>query len=136
MLLPYDEFKRVGLRVQVGAFSRQVGSGTYLWDDEILLDTGKKILASKCEVRVVAPSKVPPFEVTLRSDSRVFEDKGYSLINTREWLQRGTEVRIEQIAVKPWNHGGYVAGRFGSKYWLIMSELELPHETPHLQAVK
>lgn len=133
-----DMFRLVGKRVQVQAKDgHEIGLGTYLWNDEILLDTGKKILGSECVWSVVSPSEIAPFDVVLVDDVRVFEGE-HNLRNSGYCLHKGDRIRIEKIQVCGWNHGGYVAGQFfwGSlSGWLLMSEVELPREIPHLRLV-
>jgi hypothetical protein len=116
---------------------RQLGLATYLWMDEFLLDSGKKILGENCRAMVAPDSAVPPFEITLQEDTRVFEGMG-RLINTGYWLHAGERVTIRKIEKIGWNHGDYAAGRFfyrGEPYWFVMSEVKLPMETPYLQLV-
>lgn len=131
-------FELVGKRLQVEAKNGQdVGLGTYLWNDEILLDSGKKILGSECVWRVIPPSEVPPFDIVLGEDVRVFEGE-HNLRDSRYCLHKGDRIRIEKIQVCGWNHGGYVAGKFflnTEPGWLLISEVELPRETPHLRLV-
>jgi hypothetical protein len=114
---------------------RQIGLGTYLWADEILLDTGKKIREQHCISMIAPPSPVPKFEVTLQSNTRVFEGV-CDLKNTGYWLHPGERLLITKIRCAPWNHGSYVAGEFfyrGEPYSVLLSELVLPFEIPDLQ---
>ena len=133
-----EEVALVGKRVLLWTSKkeRQLGLATYLWNGEFLLDTGKKIREEHCWSMLAPPSKVPPFEITLRTDTRVFE--GVScLLNTGYYLHKDAKIRICSIEVKPWNHGGYVAGKFfyrGEPYWFVMSEVDLPVES-HLRLV-
>src|ERR1700733_4228563 len=107
-----DMFELVGKRLQIKSKDgRDVGLGTYLWDGEILLDGGKKILGNECVWSTAPPSEVPPFEVLLTHDVRVFEGEN-RLRNTGYTLPKGDKILIEKVQVCGWNHGGYVAGKF------------------------
>lgn len=130
-------FEMVGKRLIVTTKDKTVdlGRGTYLWSDEILLDGGKKILGVNCRFEVTSPSEVPPFPIHLSEETRVFEGER-NLRNTGRVLSKGEHIIIEEIRVCSWNHGGYVAGKVvygGKPYWLLMSEVELPWETPQLR---
>ncbi len=131
-------FEMVGKRLRIRAkHGTDLGLGTFLWDNEILLDKGKKILTDQCVYDVAPRSKVPPFKIELTTDTRVFEGEG-GLRNTGYYLPPKEGIEIIEIAVCGWNHGDYVAGKFiykGEPYWLIMSEVELPMEIPYLQPV-
>ncbi len=133
-----DMFELVGKRVRVKSKDgKDIGLGTYLWRDEILLDLGKKIQGKECSWEAAPPSEVPPFDVVLLGDIRVFEGDA-NLRKTEYYLAKGDKVRIEKIALCGWNHGNYVAGRFffqGDLYLFLMSEMELPKMVPHLQVV-
>lgn len=129
--------RRVGARVRLRAHNRDLGLGTHLWDGEILLDTGKKVRDNQCVVELAEPSAAPIIAVQVQKDVRVFED-AHPIAATGNWLKRGEKIEILELAVKPWNHGDYVTGRFlfnGTYYRLIMSELELPREHPYLSVV-
>ena len=133
-----DILELVGKRLEVKSKDgREIGLGTYLWNDEILLDSGKKIHASECVWSKVASSEVPPFEVILVAGCRVFVGE-HNLINSGNYLHKSNKIRIEEVHVCGWNHGSYVAGKFfidSKPYWLLLSEVELPREIPHLRLV-
>lgn len=128
--------KRLEVKTKEG---RNLGLATYLYNGEILLDGGKKIHESVCTWKEVPPSEVPPFDIVLKKDTRVFEREGRgSLLNSGYWIKAGKQISIDEIEVCPWNHGGYVAGKFlyqGDVYWVLMSEVDLSREIPHLQPV-
>jgi hypothetical protein len=130
----------IGKRLRVkGSGDTDLGLGTYLWDDDILLDSGKKVRGAQCKCELAPKSPVPPFEITLRGDTRVFRKSG-GLQNTGTYLSPGIKITIVEVTTCGWNHGNYVAGKFfydGSEpFWFVMSEVELPFETPHLQLVR
>lgn len=117
-----------------------IGWGTYIWNEEILLDTGKKTRIGKCAVEeLVGAPEAPPFQVLLKKDTRIFFDKGV-LVNQGDWLAKGDKVWIEKVQKMPWNHGGYLAGQItlsnDEKRWVLISELDLPEENePDLRVV-
>lgn len=127
-----DVFELIGQRLKVRTKSgRSLGLGTYVWHGDILLDSGKKAREEQCTWEAAKPSPVPPFEVKLAGDMRVFEGVRILMLS-RYWLHKGDTVRIVAIEARPWNHGRYVAGKFfyeGEPHWLLMSELKLPFET-------
>ncbi len=130
-----DMFELVGKRLTVTGKNGapDLGLGTYLWNGEILLDTGKKIKDSDCLWKVTTESKVPPFSIKLLEPARVFNGERHRLLNTGLVANARDEISIQKIEVCGWNHGRYVAGRFthnGTPYWLLMSEVELPFEKP------
>lgn len=134
-----EMFELVGKRLQVTSKDGSVnlGLGTYLWDDEILLDSGQKILGNHCSWSVTTPSRVPPFTITLTKDARVF-DGSEGFHRTEYHLHASEKIEIVEITTRPWNHGSYVVGKFfynGGIYWLIMSEIVLPQASPHLRLV-
>lgn len=116
--------------------------GTYIWDEEILLDgIGKKIHTNDCHwEELVNPPEAPPFGVTLVENTRVFFDET-SLLNRGELLPKGRDLWITKLGKMPWNHGGYLAGQFcnpqGEYRWVLISELHLKsYKTAHLRVVK
>ena len=117
-----------------------IGWGTYIWNEEILLDTGKKIYTSKCAVEeLVNPPPPPPFQALLKKNTRKFFDRGV-LVNQGDWLAKGETIWIEKLQRMPWNHGGYLAGQItltnDEKRWVLISELDLPEEgKPELRVV-
>lgn len=133
-----QEFDDVGKRYKIRVGVQDLGLGTYLWMGEYLLDTGRKIREEDCQVEGAIAGQVPAFDIRLAADARVFEDSGRSLIRCGDYfLPTGERLHIEKIAVKPWNHGGYVAGKITYRdepYWLIMSEIEFTPE-PQLKLV-
>jgi hypothetical protein len=136
-----EENALAGKRVKVTSKAGNIdlGLGTYLWMGEILLDTGKKIDEKHCTFEVTNAGEVPPLKITLLGDTRVFKLDG-GLVKLGVYLEKGDTVLIDHVGKYPWNHGGYVAGRFGStkdQFYLLMSEVELLEEKPpHLRLVK
>jgi len=135
----YNMYDLVGKRLVVkdAGSNIDLGLGTYLWDDEILLDSGKKITSDKCVCDIAQPSEVPPFTITLEEDTRIFEGVSH-LLNTGYYLHKNEKIEIRKVQLMPWNHGRYVAGKFfyrGESYWLVMSEVKLPQAVPHLRLV-
>ena len=139
MEIEIDEYGMVGKRITVTSVVGKVdlGLGTYLWNNELLLDTGKKIMGKNCNWKPIPPSPVPPFEFDLIHDARIFiSDRSFHRYGV---ILKGVRVKIEEISTKPYNHGDYVAGKFlsgGKEYWLLISEIRLPEEKPpHLRIV-
>lgn len=120
----------VGTRLKVSKKDGSpIGFGTFLWDQDILLDGGTKIRLGECSIEVVPPSEVPPFEVTLTSNTRLFFGEDV-LSRTVYSLEGGQKIEIVQVKVCSWNHGSYVAGKIildSKTCWILMSELQLPY---------
>lgn len=122
-------------RVREAGPGDDLGFGTYLWDGVILLDAGRKVRAKDCVVIAAARAPRKPIEVRLGKPTRTFEDAGFSLTPSRHWIHADEVITIVDVAVKPWNHGGYVAGRVRHKdkdLWLLLYEVELEPASPVL----
>lgn len=117
---------------------RDLGLGTYLQQDEILLDRGTKVQARFFAIEPVRPSSVPPFTVELQNDMRLFRALLDSRLAITDFkLPTGKPICIETIALKKWEYGPTVAGRCtvdNSPFWLLMSTMVLPFEA-HLTLV-
>ena len=129
--------KRLIVIVKSKKGSVDLGFGTYIWDDEILLDNAKKILGKNCQWGVVESApEVPPFEVLLTESIRYFNCEGRALLKTSGYVAIGIRITIGEVSVRAWNHGNYLAGhctKIGWEpwdRWVLISELDLPEERP------